>query len=87
MAKINLILSVQPCEVEMGVSFKGTDGGFELNYGMIDTGAELSLFPKKWLITAQHKILKDNVSLEQAGIARQKSLYCWKMVKAISQSL
>jgi hypothetical protein len=69
--KINLILSIQPCEVEIGVSFKGTDGGFELNYGMIDTGAELSLFPKKWLNTAQHKILKENVSLEQAGIARQ----------------
>jgi hypothetical protein len=70
-AKINLILSIQPCEVEVGVSFKEIDGGFELNYGMIDTGAELSLFPKKWLNTAQHKILKENVSLEQAGIARQ----------------
>jgi hypothetical protein len=70
-AKINLILSIQPCEVEVGISFKGIDGGFELNYGMIDTGAELSLFPKKWLNTAQHKILKENVSLEQAGIAKQ----------------
>lgn len=71
MTKINLILSTRPCEVEVGVSFKGLDGGFELNYGMIDTGAELSLFPEKWLSTAEHTIIKHDVILEQAGIAKQ----------------
>jgi hypothetical protein len=70
-ARINLILSIQPSEVEVGVSFKGVDGGFELNYGMIDTGAELSLFPMKWLDTAEAKIIRNDVIIDQAGIAKQ----------------
>lgn len=71
MPRINLILSLNPSQAEVFVRYKKTDGIFETEIGLIDTGAETSLFPKAWLETAEHKLLDSTVVIEQAGIAKQ----------------
>jgi hypothetical protein len=71
MPRINLILSLEPCQAEIFVRYKKTDGIFETEVGLVDTGAETSLFPKVWLNTAEHKLSDTAVVIEQAGIAKQ----------------
>jgi hypothetical protein len=71
MPRINLMLSIDPCQAEVFVRYKGTDGIFETEIGVVDTGAETSLFPKAWLDTAEHKLSDTTVVIEQAGIAKQ----------------
>lgn len=84
MTRPGLILTTQPYEIQIFVRFKRTDGLFEPIIGIIDTGAEISLFPKTWLEVAEHKLFNHEIVIEQAGIARQAfnaveaeiALYC-----------
>jgi hypothetical protein len=71
MSRISLILTVNPYQAEVFVRYKKTDGIFETEVALVDTGAETSLFPKMWLNTAEHKLADTTVVIEQAGIAKQ----------------
>jgi hypothetical protein len=71
MPRINLMLLIDPCEVEIFVRYKRQDGTFETEIALIDTGAEVSLFPKSWLEIAEHKRSDTTLVIEQAGIAKQ----------------
>jgi hypothetical protein len=71
MARINLLLSTLPYEIEAYIRLKESNGNFELKKGYIDTGAEKSLFPLELLKYLEHKILDTGVEVGQAGIARQ----------------
>jgi hypothetical protein len=70
MPRIDLVLNYQPSVVEVFIAYKRTDGIFIPSLGILDTGAELSLFPIGWLKSAEHTIIQA-VSLGQAGIAKQ----------------
>src|SRR5687768_2971493 len=71
MPRINLMLSLEPSEVEVFIRYKATNGIFETEIALIDTGAEVSLFPKSWLDIAEHKLSDEAIVIEQAGIAKQ----------------
>jgi hypothetical protein len=84
MARLNLVLINQPYEVQVFVRFKLRDGNFDTMVAVVDTGADICLFPRRWLETAEHTILDKDIVLEQAGIAKQAfeaieaeiTLYC-----------
>jgi hypothetical protein len=71
MGRIQLNLYVQPGMVEAYVNFKDKLGNFKLRMAMIDTGAEQSLFPLKFLELYEHTIINPNLVIDQAGIAKQ----------------
>jgi hypothetical protein len=71
MVRIILSLYQQPAKVEVYVRLKGKSGIFEPEVGIIDTGAEQSLFPLKFLETYEHHIINENLVIDQAGIAKQ----------------
>jgi hypothetical protein len=71
MARIKLMLYLQPGSVEVFVNFKEKSGEFNTEVAIIDTGAEQSLFPLKFLESYEHKIIKTNLVIDQAGIAKQ----------------
>jgi hypothetical protein len=84
MTRLDLTMISFPHEIQILVRFKRTDGVFEPMMGLIDTGAEISLFPSTWLELAEHKLLDREITIEQAGIAGQAfkaveaeiTLYC-----------
>jgi hypothetical protein len=71
MPRIGLILTMQPSEIQVFIRYQRTDGALEPHIAIIDTGAEISLFPIAWLKNAEHKILDNEILIEQAGIAKQ----------------
>jgi hypothetical protein len=84
MTRLNLILATSPYEAQIFVRFKLQVGDFDAMIGVIDTGAEVCLFPIEWLKITEHHLLDNDVILEQAGIAKQSfeaveaeiTLYC-----------
>jgi hypothetical protein len=71
MAQINLMLSLQPGMIEVFVNFKGKSGIFDPEIAIIDTGAEQSLFPLEFLEIYEHRLINENLVIDQAGIAKQ----------------
>lgn len=70
MPRINAKLTMYPSEIQVFVAYKDKAGIFVPYLSVIDTGAEVSLFPLSWLKTAEHKVLRE-IELEQAGLAKQ----------------
>lgn len=79
MSRINLNLYLEPGMVEVYVNFKDKSGDFDTESGIIDTGAEQSLFPLRFLENYEHTIINSNLVIDQAGIAKQG----FKAVEAI----
>lgn len=72
MVRIALNLYLNPTQVEAFVVLKRKDGIEHRLVGIIDTGAEISLFPKSLLNILEHEIVSETpITLEQAGIASQ----------------
>lgn len=71
MSRLNLYLSILPYEVETFVRIKGQDGEFIPKRAMIDTGADKSLLPRQLLNTIEHTIIDSQITIDQAGIAKQ----------------
>jgi hypothetical protein len=72
MARISLEPSLYPPQLEVSVQIRRTDGEIERRTAIIDTGAQLSLFPIKFLSEFRHEIIHPRIELEQAGIANQR---------------
>jgi hypothetical protein len=61
---------MNPGGVEAFVNVKRSDGGFTLMTAMVDTGAEISLFPRHFLDSFEYREI-GKISAQQAGIAKQ----------------
>lgn len=72
MPRINLLLSVDPNEVEAYIQLTRKDGVLAWETAYIDTGAEKSLFPLRILDMIEHTIVNQGLVLRQAGIAKQE---------------
>lgn len=71
MIRIQLRVYKNPGMVEVLVNIKRADEGYEPFSAKIDTGAEVSLFPRHLLEVIEYQPL-GKVQLQQAGIARQQ---------------
>jgi hypothetical protein len=71
MARVNLLLSLDPNEVEVYIQLQRKDGILAWETGYIDTGAEKSLFPLRILEMIDHTVLNSGIVIRQAGIAKQ----------------
>ncbi len=71
MSRIDLLLYVDPGEVEVIVNLKRKNAGYERLAATIDTGAAISLFPRYLLGEIDHQPLLQPVIIDQAGIAGQ----------------
>lgn len=72
MARIQLILYVEPGSAEAFVNIRFKDGSYERLIARIDTGAMVSLFPLVLLEKAEHRLsARGKFVVEQAGIAEQ----------------
>jgi hypothetical protein len=73
MTRINLQIYVSPGQAEISFALKQTDETYERFTAVIDTGAEVSLFPIKFLEGTEYRLSeKGKVKIGQAGIAQQK---------------
>lgn len=73
MTRIALLISLDPAQAEVFVSFKQTDGDLHRRPAVIDTGAAISLFPLELLSFIRFdENSRREIILEQAGIAGQE---------------
>jgi hypothetical protein len=72
MPRIHLRVYVDPGEAEVVCNILVQDGEYERLTAIIDTGAEVSVFPERLLNTASYRLSeRGQFTIEQAGIARQ----------------
>ena len=72
MTHIHLRVSIQPGEITTFCNLIRKDNTLERITATIDTGAEVSLFPKELLDVIQHRLTKEgDLTIAQAGIAAQ----------------
>lgn len=73
MTRINLRIYLQPGQAETFVSIRRHDDTQEFINAIIDTGAEISVFPVDLLQYVPHRLSSTpDVEIEQAGIAKQR---------------
>jgi len=73
MTRISLLISKDPVQAEVYVNFQQTDGSAHKRPAIIDTGAEISLFPLDLLsFIAFDAHSRQEIILEQAGVVGQK---------------
>lgn len=71
MTRIQLRLYVDPGAADVFVRLKRTDGNYVIAAPVIDTGAEVSLFPAAYLPGLAARVI-GTVEIEQAGIAHHR---------------
>ena len=72
MTRITLQIYINPGQAEISYAMQQKDGSFNRFTAVIDTGAEVSVFPIKFLERADYRLSeKGKVEIEQAGIAQQ----------------
>jgi hypothetical protein len=72
MLRIQLLINIDPGSAECVINFRRSDGTPYRTMGFIDTGAEVSLFPKSLLEKIDHRLSpRGKIEVEQAGIAHQ----------------
>jgi hypothetical protein len=69
---LQLRVYVDPGSAEIFVHLKRKDGGYHTIAAIIDTGAEVSLFPRNLLNAVGFRLIEHGIiTVEQAGIAQQ----------------
>jgi len=72
MPRIHLRVYIEPGEAEIVCNILIQDGEYERLTAIIDTGAEVSVFPERLLNTVVYRLSeRGQFTIEQAGIARQ----------------
>jgi hypothetical protein len=72
MSRIQLLVYVDPSEIEIICKLKFKDGTFERLAAIVDTGAAVSLFPISLLAESDHRLTeRRSITIDQAGIAQQ----------------
>jgi hypothetical protein len=72
MGRVALILYLSPGEAQVAINFRMKAVGYFTTTVTVDTGAEVSMFPRKWLQTLDYQVASAHeVEIEQAGIASQ----------------
>ncbi|MDQ7025941.1 MAG: hypothetical protein Q9P44_10320 [Anaerolineae bacterium] len=72
MTRINLQIYIHPGQAEISYALQQKDGTSERFTAVIDTGAEVSVFPMRFLEGTNYRLSeKGKVKIAQAGIAGQ----------------
>lgn len=72
MGRVNLILYTDPGSAEVFLNLRLKNSEYTRLTAVIDTGAEVSLFPRSLLDDVEHRLTeRPNILVEQAGIAHQ----------------
>jgi hypothetical protein len=72
MARLQLLVYREPGQAEVYLNLKMKDGNFDRLVTIVDTGAQNSLLPARWLETVDTSAGElRRIVIEQAGIARQ----------------
>jgi hypothetical protein len=72
MSRIQLRAYIDPGSVEIFVNLKLKNGNFHRLTAVVDTGAQVSLFPSDLLEEVEHQITEQkSIVIDQAGIAHQ----------------
>jgi hypothetical protein len=70
MSRVALGLNVEPGSVDLVTNIRLPDGTYYRLTAFIDTGAEISLFPRRLLNFIEHEVIAER-TVDQAGIAGQ----------------
>lgn len=72
MPRIQLQLYVDPGSAEVICNLLLNDGTYERVTAVVDTGAEVSLFPRELLKRVKYRLgRREKITVEQAGLAKQ----------------
>jgi hypothetical protein len=70
MKRIALGINLNPSSVDLVTNIRALDGSFYRLTAFVDTGADISLLPKRLLPLFEHEIITER-TVDQAGIAGQ----------------
>jgi hypothetical protein len=72
MPRVQLQLYVDPGSAEIVCNLLLNDGTYERMTAVVDTGAEVSMFPRELLQRVKYRLgSREKITVEQAGIAKQ----------------